>query len=307
MRPCIGSIGELLVEFICTEPGTRHLSPASYRGPYPSGAPGIFIDQAALTGARAVFAGAVGTDAFGQVIRDRLVADGVSGALISRVPLPTGTAHVAYGADGGREFVFSMAPSAAGRFPRGDVAVAGFLAAGTGVLHVSGSSLGDPGMRGAVAEVALALHAAGVAISIDPNIRVELMSDDGYLATVRRLVAVADYVLPSDADADLLWPGATFADWAGALPARCVALKRGAGGAVAMAGGVVTDLAARRVAVVDPTGAGDCFCGTFVTLLAGGMAVPQALSRAVVAGSLAVGSLGPMEGNSRLADVEALL
>lgn len=305
--PVIGSLGELLVEFVCMERDGRHLRPSTYRGPFPSGAPGIFIDQAARTGARAVFAGAVGTDAFGQVVLDRLVADGVSDAMIRRVALPTGTAHVSYNSDGSRDFVFNMAPSAASHFPKGRAAVEGFLRAGVEVLHVSGSALGDPEMRGAIAEVCDGLHAAGVAISIDPNIRTELMADAGYLQVVRRLIGMAEYVLPSDADADLLWPGVGFADWAAALPARVVALKRGDQGAVAMAGGAVVDMPAYPVTVVDPTGAGDCFCGTFVTLLAGGMDVTGALRRAVAAGALAVTALGPMEGNSDLARIEGFM
>ncbi|MBD1206194.1 MAG: sugar kinase [Rhodobacteraceae bacterium] len=305
--PVIGSLGELLVEFVCMEKDGRNRRPATYRGPFPSGAPGIFIDQAARTGARAVFAGAVGTDAFGQVVLERLVADGVSDAMIRRVALPTGTAHVSYNSDGSRDFVFNMAPSAAAHFPKGREAVEGFLSAGVQVLHVSGSALGDPEIRAAIAEVCEALHGAGVAISIDPNIRTELMTDAGYLAVVRRLIGMADYVLPSDADADLLWPGVAFADWAAALPAQVVALKRGDKGAVARAGGAVIDLPAVRVEVVDPTGAGDCFCGTFVTLLAGGMDLSGALRRAVAAGALAVTALGPMEGNSDLARIERFM
>ena len=307
-RPVIGSLGELLVEFVCTETDGRNLRPSAYRGPFPSGAPGIFIDQAALAGARAVFAGAVGTDAFGQVVLGRLVADGVSDRLIRQIPgLPTGTAHVSYNSDGSRDFVFNMAASAAARFPKGREAIDGFMAAGTEVLHISGSALGDPEMRAAIAEVAVALHQAGVALSIDPNIRTELMSDAGYLDTVRHLIGLASYVLPSDADAALLWPGAAFADWAGSLPARVVALKRGDKGAMAMAQGVMADLPAHPVTVIDPTGAGDCFCGTFVTLLATGMAMPDALARAVVAGALAVTALGPMEGNSPMTRIEAEL
>lgn len=306
--PVIGSLGELLVEFICTEPDGRNLRPSTYRGPFPSGAPGIFIDQAARSGARAVFAGAVGTDAFGQLVMNRLLEDGVSDVLIRRIAgLPTGTAHVGYNSDGSRDFVFNMAASAAARFPKGREAVDGFLKAGTDVLHISGSALGDSEMRAAITEVALALHQAGVALSIDPNIRTELMADTGYLETVRHLIGVATYVLPSDADATLLWPGAGFSDWASSLPARVVALKRGDKGALALADGVLKDRAAYPVAVVDPTGAGDCFCGTFVTLLASGLGVEDALTRAVIAGALAVSALGPMEGNPKLSDVEARL
>ncbi len=149
-----------------------------------------------------------------------------------------------------------------------------------------------------------------MALSIDPNIRPEMMSDDGYLTTVRGLMARAEYVLPSDADAALLFPGQDFADWSAhliAAGARVVALKRGAAGAVATDGRITVDLPGHPVEAVDPTGAGDCFCATFVTCLAAGNSLADALARANAAGALAVQHLGPMEGNSTLPEIEAFL
>ena len=232
--PCIGSIGELLVEFVCTEKDARHLRAAPYVGPFPSGAPGIFIDQAAMVarafGGRAVFAGAVGDDAFGRVILDRLVADGVDPGLIRVVPgVPTGTAHVGYNSDGSRDFVFNMAHSAAAHLPNGDEIEAGFLAAGVQVLHISGSMLGDAGMRAAAVDVSARLDAKGVAISIDPNIRTELMTDRGYLVAVKAIIAMASYVLPSEADADLLFPAERFDAWSARLLAGGAKAVVGAG------------------------------------------------------------------------------
>ena len=59
---CIGSVGELLVEFVCTEKDHHHLRAARSVGPFPSGAPGIFIDQAARSaGALGGPAGRVGS------------------------------------------------------------------------------------------------------------------------------------------------------------------------------------------------------------------------------------------------------
>lgn len=310
---CIASLGELLVEFVCTETDTLHLRPAPYVGPFASGAPGIFIDQAARVakgfGGRAVFAGAVGDDAFGRVILQRLEADGVETALVRVVPgLPTGTAHVCYNGDGSRAFVFNMAHSAAAHLPRAEEIAEGFLAAGVTVLHLSGSMLGDPAMRAAAAAVWGRLAAQGVALSIDPNIRTELIADAGYLDVVRRLVATAAYVLPSDADADLLFPGEAFQDWSARLlgaGAKAAVLKRGERGCIGRDADGVVELPAHRVAVVDPTGAGDCFCGTFVTLAAAGQPLALALARANAAGALAVGRLGPMEGNAGLAEIDA--
>jgi sugar/nucleoside kinase (ribokinase family) len=309
--PVIGLLGELLVEFICTETDGRNLRAAPYVGPFPSGAPGIFIDQAARVGGHAVFAGAVGDDAFGQVLRDRLALAGVAGGLIRVVPgLPTGTAHVSYNSDGSRDFVFNIAASAAGRFPDGDAAVDAFLAAGVQVLHISGSTLGDPDLRGRALAICRGLQARGVAISIDPNIRTELMTDAGYLEVVRALMGMAAYVLPSDADAALLFPGRAFEDWSAEVlsqGAQVAALKRGSAGAIARDAAGISDVPGHAVTGVDPTGAGDCFCGMLVPLLAAGATLPKALERANAAGALAVTRLGPMEGNSTLAQIDAFL
>lgn len=309
--PVIGSLGELLVEFICTERDGHNQKAAPYVGPFPSGAPGIFIDQAAKIGGAAIFAGAVGDDAFGTVLQDRLAASGVRGDLIRVVPgVPTGTAHVSYNSDGSREFVFNIAHSAAGHLPVADVAIAGFLKAETRVLHISGSTLGDAAMRATAMQVCKGVKAGGVAISIDPNIRTELMTDAGYPADVRALMAMADYVLPSDADADLLFPGQGFADWSADLLAggtKVVALKRGDKGALVRDADGTVDLPGHMVQAVDPTGAGDCFCATLVTLLANGRDLAFAATRANAAGAMAVQKLGPMEGNSTLPEVEAFL
>jgi sugar/nucleoside kinase (ribokinase family) len=307
----IGSLGELLVEFVCTAKDSHHLSPATYVGPFPSGAPGIFIDQAARIAGRAIFAGAVGDDAFGRVIIDRLRAAGVDERLVAVVPgLPTGTAHVAYNSDGSRDFVFNIAHSAAAHLPVPAIAAAGFLDSGVTLLHISGSTLGDPTMRDTAHDLAQRLHAAGAAISIDPNIRPELMRDDGYLDTVRALIALADYVLPSDADAALLWPDTPFTGWAPPLiarGARAVVLKQGDQGCTGMDATGTLTLSAHPVTVTDPTGAGDCFCATFTARHHAGHGLHDALTLANAAGARAVTALGPMEGNSRLPDLAALL
>jgi sugar/nucleoside kinase (ribokinase family) len=307
----IGSIGELLVEFVCTAKDSHHLTPAPYAGPFPSGAPGIFIDQAARITGRAIFAGAVGDDAFGRVILDRLRAAGVDDRLITIIPgIPTGTAHVAYNSDGSRDFVFNIAQSAAARLPDPATTAAGFRDAGITLLHISGSTLGDPAMRATAHDLAARLHAQDVAISIDPNIRPELMRDSGYLDTVRALVALSDYVLPSDADAALLWPDTPFADWAVPLlarGARAVVLKQGDRGCTGMDATGSLTLPAHPVTVTDPTGAGDCFCATFTARHHTGHGLHDALTLANAAGARAVTALGPMEGNSHLSDLAALL
>ena len=95
----------------------------------------------------------------------------------------------------------------------------------------------------------------------------------------------------------------------GARGADHVVLKQGENGSQALSrDGARARFPAHKVEVLDPTGAGDCFCATFVTLIASGdYSLEAALARANAAGALAVTKIGPMEGNSTLAEGEALL
>lgn len=309
----IGSMGELLVEFICAEKDSRNQRASIYAGPFPSGAPGIFIDQAARVGARTIFSGAVGNDAFGQMLLDRFAGVGVSNALVrTATGIPTGSAFVSYNSDGSRDFVFNIAHSAAAHLPVGETAIARFTAFGLNAFHISGSTLGDPKMAAAALQVCRALHEKSVAISFDPNIRKELVADPSYMETVRALLDIATFILPSTEDAEVLFPGEPFEAFARRLldaNARYVVLKRGEAGCIGAASdGQVETFDAHQVEVIDPTGAGDCFCATFVALAASGrFSFREALRRANAAGALAVGKVGPMEGNSSLAEIEAFL
>lgn len=309
----VGSMGELLVEFLCTEKDGHNLRASTYAGPYPSGAPGIFIDQAARVGARTIFSGAVGSDAFGRVLLDRFAAVGVSPALLRTAPgVPTGSAFVSYNSDGSRDFVFNIAHSASAHLPVGEEMVDTLAAFGLDAFHISGSTLGDPRMAAAALRTCVALSERGVAISFDPNVRKELQGDPAYMETVQALLGIATFVLPSAEDADILFPAEPFESYARRFHeagARCVVLKRGEAGCIGWeAGGAIEAFDAHRVAVVDPTGAGDCFCATFVALATSGQfSFREVLRCANAAGALAVGRIGPMEGNSALPEILAFL
>jgi sugar/nucleoside kinase (ribokinase family) len=257
--------------------------------------------------------GGVGDDAFGQVILNRLVEDGVDVSLIRIVKgVPTGTAFVSYNDDGSRDFVFNIAHSAAAQFGSDDSIIDALKSFGLDYIHVSGASLSNADMCANILRVCTALHAAGVKISFDPNVRKELMGNTSYLSAVKELMGLCSVFLPSEDDAAMLFPGKTLKDYAPPLLGAhmdYVVLKKGEHGCEAMDKSLQhISLAPHHVTVVDPTGAGDCFCATFVTLLAGrAHDFRGALERANAAGALAVTKLGPMEGNSRLPEIEKLL
>lgn len=75
--PTNATVGELLVEFVSLQQncGLRKIS--DYSGLYPSGAPAIFLDQAARMGAPTEMIGGVGDDGFVHTVLNRLKADGV--------------------------------------------------------------------------------------------------------------------------------------------------------------------------------------------------------------------------------------
>jgi sugar/nucleoside kinase (ribokinase family) len=309
----IACVGDLLVEFVAASKNGRHRRPDTYTGPLPSGAAGIFIDQAARSGGQCIFVGAVGDDAFGGVVIDRLVADGVDPSLIKIVKgVPTGTAFVSYNDDGSRDFVYNIVLSAAAQFEAGPDVVAALAAFKPDYVHISGSALGDAKMGAKVISICKAMREQGFKISFDPNVRKELAGDPGYFRLVNDALAMSSIFLPSEDDLAALFPGESFNAIAAKLFTKgmdYVVLKKGEHGSegISRTGDRVA-LPAHNVEVLDPTGAGDTFCAAFVTAIAstdddfgGAMALANA------AGALAVTKVGPMEGTSHRATLEAFL
>ena len=79
------TLGELLVEMMAVTRGQPLDRPGSFIGPYPSGAPAIFADQAARQGYPTAIAGVVADDGFGDCVVDRLRGDGVDVSAVRRV------------------------------------------------------------------------------------------------------------------------------------------------------------------------------------------------------------------------------
>lgn len=305
------AMGELLTEFVSLREGCGLSRTSRYAGPYPSGAPGIFIDQAARMGAKTYVFGGVGDDGFGQIVAERLRRSGVDTRwLACDARRPTGVAFVSYYADGSRKFIFHLAGTAADSFAVPDD-FSGWLAAmPPPILHVSGSSLGNSEIRRRIEEAVPAVIGCGGRISVDPNVRKELFADRQAAAALERVLARAAMVFPSQEDVEALLPGApaqaALAHFHG-LGAEIVAITRGGHGCLVSDGSTVISLEGHAVEAVDPTGAGDCFCGTFVAGLAAGASLEDCARRANAAGALSVTRRGPMEGNSGPRQLERFL
>lgn len=303
------TIGEIVVEVMATERGRGFLEPLALIGPFPSGAPAIFIDQAGKLGQPCGMIGRVGDDDFGRINTRRLAADGVDISAIAIDPeAATGSAFVRYRVDGDRDFVFNIKHSANGGLTLDEAGRA--LIAGADHLHVMGSSLFSPAVVDATGAAVAAIKAKGGTVSFDPNIRRELLALPGMRDALAGLLARCDLFLPSGSELQLF---AEAQDDAGAIAeilgrgVKAVVVKRGAEGADYHDAAGSLSQPAFAVEEVDPTGAGDCFGAAFVTFWLRGLPPAEALRYAAAAGARAVTQRGPMEGASTLDELDAFL
>jgi sugar/nucleoside kinase (ribokinase family) len=294
----IVAIGEALVEVMRTRIDDPLDKASEFVGPFPSGAPAIFADQAARLGHRVGFIGAVGDDDFGACLLDRLRADGLDVTLCPRVPdRATGVAFVTYFSDGSRRFLYHIAHAAAGQMP----ALSADYVDGVQFLHICGSSLSvSEEMRSKCYRAVEFTKAAGGRVSFDPNLRPELLGGEEALRRIcGPMVEAAYVVLPSGAEAELL-TGVSGADEAcRALldqGPEVVALKRGAEGCTVITKEQKIDAPAFQVEAVDPTGAGDCFDAGFVVGLLEDLPLEEVGKLANACGALGATKKGPMEG-----------
>ncbi|PDV85615.1 sugar kinase [Rhizobium sp. H4] len=303
-------VGEILVEIVATTVGDGFLEAQPLVGPFASGAPAIFISQCGRLGGKAAMVGAVGDDDFGRVNTDRLKRDGVDVSAISiDADYPTGSAFVRYRADGSRDFVYNIATSAAARF--GWSQTVGDLIDRSGHLHVMGSALSVPSAREVIEKAVDIVRARGGTLSVDPNIRKELKLDEDTERRFSKLVAAADLLLPTGEELERAAGVEGEADAIRRLfemGVKEIVLKRGVNGATYFGRqGDRIDAPAFVVQEVDPTGAGDCFGGAYLTCRRLGMSQKQALTYASAAGARNVMVLGPMEGAGTRQELDAFI
>lgn len=302
------AVGELLVEFVSHREGCELRNLAEYSGPYPSGAPAICIDQASRVGAPTQIFGAVGDDNFGKALTDRLAQNGVDTKGVTSVSgKSTGVAFVSYFSDGSRTFIFHLNNTAADAIELRSIT----LPDGPLILHISGSSLGNPQLRTAIESVAERVIQGGGKISCDPNARPELMSDPIVKTSLRKIVENSSFLFPSDVDLKFLYPDQSKSEAIEALltdGADTIALTQGEQGSTIYSKDQdPVQLAGHEVEEIDPTGAGDCYCGTFLAMAVAGNPLEICGRYANAAGAIAVTKRGPMEGNSNLAEIESFI
>lgn len=311
MNITVATLGELLVEFLAKKENQGFSSPGEFWGPYPSGAPAIFADQVAKLGFHSLLFSCVGNDAFGEMNIARLKRDGVNVKGISVLRnATTGSAFVSYRTHAQRDFIFNMPNSACGLLSVDHLDES--LLSQCNHFHIMGSSLFSFRLIDAVRKAIGIIKAKGGTISFDPNIRKEMLNIREMSQAFEYILDYTDFFLPSDGELDYFGLSKSrdedkIVESLLRRGIKHVVIKRGPRGASYYSAQEQHHVAGYPIEVVDPTGAGDCFGATFVSLFLAGYSVPDALAHANAAGSLAISRRGPMEGTSTLAQIEALM
>jgi 2-dehydro-3-deoxygluconokinase len=255
---------------------------------------------AARQGARVGYITAVGADMPGDRFMRLWEREGVDTSCVVRTDrYQTGVYFITYDATG-HHFLHYRANSAAAMYAAADVPVATIAAAR--MLYVSGISQGIS--VAACDAVFAAIDVAvrhGVKVAYDTNYRPRLWPPARAAAVMHAAMAQAEYALPGEEDVRVLTgledPDAML-DFYLRLGPKVVVLRMGKEGAyLATTDGVRARIPVHRVEVVDATGAGDTFCGSFLARMLAGDDPEAAARYANVAAALACrgyGAVGPI-------------
>ncbi len=297
--PGIWTMGEILVEFMRPQVGIGLGEAGEFKGPFPSGAPAIFVDAVARMGHQAGIIGGVGQDDFGRCVLERLERDGVDCRYVKQLSEgATADAFVTYFADGSRKFIYHIDHT-----PAVWVSFDGSEDLGRpDFFHVMGCSLmANDTFRAQIIRAMQSAADRGAKVSFDPNIRVELLRDRDLQAVVSPVLERCAVLLPGTAELTVLGkdddPFAAARNLFEKFPLEVIVLKRGGQGCIVLTPTSQIEVAAYPVIEVDPTGAGDCFDAGFLCGMVEGRSLQDCAKIAAAAGALDAAAYGAMEGS----------
>jgi fructokinase len=257
------SFGEALVDFLPDSRGVPLRRVENFRRVV-GGAPANLTVGLSRLGCQAGLHGKVGDDEFGQFLCDQLQWEGVETRGVTKTDdEPTGITFVSLDADGERSFVFYRHPSADMMFRIDDVDPT--LIEHARIFQYGSNLLVSEALRDATLEAVHTASDTGCFMSMDPNLRLHMWSDD---QKARRWTLDAlqhtDLLKVNQEELDFLAPDSTLEEaWSDLFAPRDIGVviltQAGDGASLITHDGRRDVDAPAQDEIVDTTGAGDGF------------------------------------------------
>jgi sugar/nucleoside kinase (ribokinase family) len=287
--PAVLVIGDVMIDVIVRPEGPIALG-ADRRATIRERPGGSGANQAAwlaASGVRTIFAGRVGAaDATHHA--DALAAFGVEPRLATDPARPTGRIVAMVSPDGERSFFTDR--GANDGLCRADLPDS--LLDGVNLVQVSGYALFAETPRNAVLNLLAEATRRKIPFAVDPSSH-SFLSEIGAEAFLAWTEGAA-ICFPNEGEAAVLAGTSDLDAQLSRLAAayETVAIKRGAGGAIAASGGKRWSAEASAVQALDTSGAGDAFAAAYLAASLAGKGTEACLRSAVTAGSRAVTQIG---------------
>ena len=260
------AIGEALIDFIPNKKGQRLKDVESFRR-VAGGAPANVAGAVAKLGGQATFLTALGQDAFGDYIIESLKESNIHTDAITRLhDYDTSLAFVSLADDGNRDFKFYRRTAADLQFSPENIPHD--ILNNAGFIHFCSVDLVESPMKQAHKKLIDMALQNNVYVSFDPNLRLSLWDDHEALKqTVNEFLPLAHVVKISDEELEFITGYTSIEE---ALPTliqgntEMVIYTKGKDGASLYRKDEHIFVEGNTVDVVDTTGAGDSFIGSFL-------------------------------------------
>ena len=307
--PTVLTFGEALVGYGSVEDNLRAATKFTR---FPGGADLNVAVGLTRLGLRATWASVLGEDPHGDYLADAVDQLGIF-PLVRRAAGPTALMFKAGGADGDPEVLQVRHQTAFAQ--HADALLTADVLAFDRIdhLHLTGITLGiSPVVRAAALTLLEAAIAAGVSVSFDPNLRLNLWPDRDEMRTViNGAAARATVVMPGLGEARLLTGHHEPDDIAKAYleaGASEVVIKVGDEGAHAWTADGRTAQSRRfSVTPIDTVGAGDGFAAGYLAAFLTGGSLQERVDQAAAVGALATTRRGDLSAMPQREEVDALL
>lgn len=259
-------IGELLIDFICSDVNTGLTDGVNFIKKA-GGAPANVAAAISKLGGKSYFAGKVGADAFGMFLKETLDSVGVdTSMLVLDRNSNTTLAFVSLKSDGERDFIFNRGADELLTYDELDEKKVN----SSKIIHFgSATALLGGSLKTTYLKVMKEAQEKGTFVSFDPNYRVDLWKNrlKEFIFVSTECLKYADFVKVSDEEIKIISGKENLEDGIRVfheLGAKNVAVTLGKHGTLISNSENIDTVGSIKIKSIDSTGAGDAFVGALL-------------------------------------------